>query len=370
MRIVITGADGFIGRNLALRLGELGYLEIVPITLESTRADLLAALSGAGFVFHLAGVNRPKDVTEFATGNTGVTEELCDALVEVDCAAPVVLSSSTQAALDNPYGLSKRAAEDALLQYGARTATLVYLFRLTNVFGKWAQPNYNSAVATFCHNIARGLDISINDPSAALRLVYVDDVVSAFVELLAEPRRAGGFVEAGPEYETTVGEVAQTLRGFAGSRASMLTDRVGSGLVRALYSTYLSYLLPESFAYAVPRHTDPRGEFVEMLKTLDCGQFSYFTAPPGITRGEHYHHSKAEKFLVIRGTARFGFRQVVTGERHDLVVKGGEARIVETVPGWTHNVTNIGDDEMIVMLWANEIFDPRRPDTFAMKVNP
>ena len=150
----------------------------------------------------------------------------------------------------------------------------------------------------------------------------------------------------------------------------MLTDRVGSGLVRALYSTYLSYLLPESFAYAVPRHTDPRGEFVEMLKTLDCGQFSYFTAPPGITRGEHYHHSKAEKFLVIRGTARFGFRQVVTGERHDLVVKGGEARIVETVPGWTHNVTNIGDDEMIVMLWANEIFDPRRPDTFAMKVNP
>lgn len=369
MRIVITGADGFIGRNLCVRLGELGYTHVVGITLESSHDDLLAALSGAGFVFHLAGVNRPKDISEFATGNGGFTEELCAALEKVRCAAPVVLSSSTQAELDNPYGLSKRAAEDALLQHAARCGSPVHLFRLTNVFGKWAQPNYNSAVATFCHNIARGLEIKINDPAAPLRLVYVDDVLEAFIALLSSQGAPGGFVEAGPEYETTVGELAQTLRSFAASRASMLTPRVGSGLVRALYATYLSYLPPESFVYTVPVHGDPRGVFVEMLKTPDCGQFSYFTAHPGITRGEHYHHSKTEKFLVIKGTAQFGFRHITTGERFELVTKGGEARIVETVPGWTHNITNVGDDEMIVMLWANEIFDQKKPDTIAMKVN-
>ncbi len=368
MRIVITGADGFIGRNLSVRLGEQGFTDVVGITLESSSDDLRAALQGAGFVFHLAGINRPKDVSEFATGNAAFTETVCELLAAADNKAPVVLSSSTQAALDNPYGLSKRAAEDALLKHAAASGAPVYLFRLTNVFGKWAQPNYNSAVATFCHNTARGGEISINDPAAALRLVYVDDVVEAFIGLLNKPETPSGFVEAGPEYETTVGEVAEMVRGFAASRASMLTPRVGLGLVRALYSTYLSYLPPESFAYEVPRHGDPRGVFVEMLKTPDCGQFSYFTAHPGITRGEHYHHSKTEKFLVIKGTAHFGFRHITTGERYELVTKGGEARIVETVPGWTHNITNIGDDEMIVMLWANEIFDQKKPDTFACPV--
>ncbi|MBK8317249.1 MAG: NAD-dependent epimerase/dehydratase family protein [Betaproteobacteria bacterium] len=368
MRIVITGADGFIGRNLSVRLGEQGFSDVVGITLESSSDDLRAALQGAGFVFHLAGINRPKDVSEFATGNAAFTETVCELLAAAGNKAPVVLSSSTQAALDNPYGLSKRAAEDALLKHSAASGAPVYLFRLTNVFGKWAQPNYNSAVATFCHNTARGGEISINDPAAALRLVYVDDVVEAFIGLLNKPETPSGFVEAGPEYETTVGEVAEMVRGFAASRASMLTPRVGLGLVRALYSTYLSYLPPESFAYEVPRHGDPRGVFVEMLKTPDCGQFSYFTAHPGITRGEHYHHSKTEKFLVIKGTAHFGFRHITTGERYELVTKGGEARIVETVPGWTHNITNIGDDEMIVMLWANEIFDQKKPDTFACPV--
>lgn len=370
MRIVITGADGFIGRNLAVRLGELGYTDVVGITRDTSSEALHAALKGAGFVFHLAGVNRPKDVSEFTTGNAGFTEALCTALQTAECRAPVVFASSTQAAQDNPYGQSKRAAEHALLHHGARNGTPVYLFRLTNVFGKWARPNYNSAVATFCYNIARGLDISVNDPDAPLHLVYVDDVVEAFVNLLSAPAALSGFIEVGPIYQTTVGGLAETVRGFAKSRTSMVTLRVGTGLTRALYSTYLSNLPPESFAYEVPRHGDPRGVFVEMLKTPDCGQFSYFTAHPGITRGEHYHHSKTEKFLVIKGTAHFGFRHITTGERHELVTKGGEGCIVETVPGWTHNITNIGDDELIVMLWANEIFDPQKPDTFAMKVNP
>ena len=370
MRIVITGADGFIGRNLDVRLGELGYADIARITRHSSAEDLEAALKEAEFVFHLAGVNRPKDVSEFVSGNAGLTETVCALLAGSGNKAPVVLSSSTQAGLDNSYGHSKRAAEEAVFNHGERTGAPVYVFRLTNVFGKWSKPNYNSAVATFCHNIARGMEIRVNDPAAALRLVYIDDVVEAFVALLRTPPRAAGFVEAGPEYETTVGYVADTIRGFPASRKSLITDRVGTGLVRALYSTYLSFLPPEQFFYDVARHGDARGVFVEMLKTPDCGQFSYFTSHPGVTRGEHYHHTKTEKFMVLKGTAHFGFRHVVTGEFHELVTRGGEGRIVETVPGWTHNITNIGDDEMIVMLWANEIFDRAKPDTVGRKVNP
>ncbi len=370
MRIIVTGADGFIGKNLRVRLRELGHTDVVGLTRASSPDALATALQSADFVFHLAGVNRPQDPAEFTTGNVGVTQTLCDALAASGRRVPVVYASSTQAALDNPYGRSKKAAEDALLACARITGSPVQLFRLTNVFGKWCRPNYNSGVATFCHNIARGLPVTVNDAAARLQLVYIDDVVEAFVRLLAAPPAESGFVEAAPVYTTTVGEVVQALQGFAASRASLLTDRVGTGFVRALYSTYVSHLPPESFDYAVPRHTDPRGEFVEMLKTPDCGQFSYFTAGPGITRGEHYHHSKTEKFLVIRGTAHFGFRHIETGQLHEVVTRGGEARIVETVPGWTHNITNIGEDEMIVMLWANEIFDRERPDTVAMKVKP
>ena len=370
MRIVVTGADGFIGQNLRVRLRELGHADVRCIIRATTAEQLREAVQGADFVFHLAGINRPTDPAEFATGNAGFTETLCAALADASCAAPVAFASSSQAGLDNAYGRSKRAAEDALLRHRDACGAPVHLFRLPNVFGKWCRPNYNSAVATFCHNIARGLPITVNDPAAALRLVYVDDVVSAFTDLLARPDAAGGFMDAEPVYETTVGELAVTLRGFAESRSSLVTPRVGTGLVRALYSTYVSTLPADSFAYQVPLHGDARGVFVEMLKTPDCGQFSYFTAHPGITRGEHYHHSKTEKFLVIKGTAHFGFRHVVSGEAHEIMTRGGEGRIVETVPGWTHNITNIGDDELIVMLWANEIFDREQPDTVAMKVKP
>ena len=369
MRIIVTGADGFIGKNLRVRLRELGHTDVVSITRASDAAELSAALADADFVFHLAGVNRPKDLGEFATGNSGFTKTLCNVLAASGRRVPVVYASSTQAQLDNPYGRSKKDAEDALLECARATGAPVHLFRLTNVFGKWCRPNYNSGVATFCHNITRGLAVTVNDPSAALQLVYVDDVVEAFTRLLASPHAESGFFEAGPVYATTVGELVHTLQGFAQSRESLLTPRVGTGFVRALYSTYVSHLPPASFDYSVPRHVDPRGEFVEMLKTPDCGQFSYFTAHPGITRGEHYHHTKTEKFLVIRGTAHFGFRHIETGELHEVVSRGGEARIVETVPGWTHNITNIGDDELIVMLWANEVFDREHPDTVALKVN-
>ncbi|MFC4930071.1 UDP-2-acetamido-2,6-beta-L-arabino-hexul-4-ose reductase [Massilia sp. GCM10023247] len=370
MRIVITGADGFIGKNLGVRLAELGHKDVVGITRATPETALQDALRTADFVFHVAGVNRPLDPSEFADGNAGLTATVCTALAAAGRKATVVLTSSTQATSDNPYGASKLGAEDAVRTYATATGAVAHVFRLPNVFGKWARPNYNSAVATFCHNIARGLDISVRDPAAPLHLVYIDDVLKAFVACL--PTESAPAPAATPQlepvYNTTVGEVAEALRGFASSRTSLVSPRVGTGLTRALYSTYISYLPPELFAYEVPMYTDPRGTFVEMLKTPDCGQFSFFTAAPGVTRGEHYHHTKTEKFLVIRGTAHFGFRQIATGEYYELTSSGAKAEIVETVPGWTHNITNVGEDELIVMLWANEIFDRQNPDTIAMKV--
>ena len=371
MKVLITGADGFIGRNLRQHLAERRDVELVCFTRHQALDELPRAAEGVEFAIHLAGVNRPQDPQEFITGNRDLTVAVLRALETANGPAariPFVLSSSIQAARDNPYGASKRAAEEAVADYAARTGAAGHVFRLPNVFGKWCRPNYNSAVATFCHNVAREIPITVNDPAAEVRLVHVDDVVTRFLGLLDGTDAAvdaDGFVTVGPEYTVTVGALARLIEGFHGSRATLLTDRVGSGFLRALHSTYLSYLPPASFSYEVPRHGDARGVFVEMLKTPDCGQFSYFTAHPGITRGGHYHHTKTEKFLVIKGRARFKFRHVQTDETHELVTSGDVAEVVETVPGWTHDITNIGDDELVVMLWANEVFDRERPDTFA-----
>ena len=368
MRIVITGADGFIGKNLQLRLAELGHADVVGITRATPPQAVQQALAAASFVFHLAGINRPQDPAEFATGNAGLTQAVCEALVAAKNRVPMLLASSTQALHDTPYGRSKLAAEAAVRGYGAATGATVHVIRLPNVFGKWCKPNYNSAVATFCHNIARDLPIQVNDPAASVTVVYVDDVIERCVQLMDGADAAvglDGFATVAPQYTTTVGELARQIQVFKDSRNTLVTERVGTGLVRALYATYVSYLPVESFTYTVPQYADPRGMFAEMLKTPDCGQFSFFTAHPGITRGGHYHHSKTEKFLVIKGQARFKFRHMQTGQVHELLTTGDKSEIVETVPGWTHDITNIGADEMIVMLWANEVFDRARPDTFA-----
>ena len=372
MRVLITGANGFVGRNLQLFLAERKDIEVVCFTREHAPAQLPDLLRGVDFVFHLAGVNRPQDPLEFVAGNSDLTTALVTA-VEAEMRAsrkkvPIVYTSSIQAAYDNPYGTSKRVAETALQAFALRTGASAHVFRLPNVFGKWCKPNYNSVVATFCHNIARDLPIQINNPVAPLTLVYVDDVIGRFFQLLsgAEPSvDAEGFATVAPQFTTTVGELARLIQSFRDSRNTLMTERVGTGLVRALYATYVSYLPVASFTYRVPQHGDPRGVFVEMLKTPDCGQFSFFTAHPGITRGGHYHHSKTEKFLVIKGEARFRFRHMQTGETHELVTSGAWAEIVETVPGWTHDITNIGSEEMVVMLWANEVFDRSKPDTYA-----
>lgn len=372
MRVLITGANGFLGQNLRLRLRERHDLQILCYTRDHQTVDLHQLLDGVDFVFHLAGVNRPQDPKEFILGNTELTISLCRAVVDTarkTCKTiPILYTSSTQASLDTLYGSSKREAEQALIIAGGDPLVPVHVFRLPNVFGKWCRPNYNSVVATFCYNLARGRPIQVNDPEAALTLVYIDDVMESFEQVMdgAVPvAGADGFASVQPQYLTTVGELARLIRAFQGSRETLVMERVGSGLVRALYATYVSYLPVEAFAYDLPQHADQRGVFVELIKTLDSGQFSFFTLHPGATRGGHYHQSKTEKFLVIRGTALFRFRHMGTGQTHELRTFGGRPQLVETVPGWTHDITNTGSEEVVVMLWANEIFDRTRPDTYS-----
>lgn len=368
MRVLVTGARGFIGRNLLVRLMESDAIQVTQFNRGDNIDGLPALVADADKIIHLAGENRPTDVNDFERNNAELTRLLCNAVVSANRAIPIFLASSIQAEGSTPYGLSKRQAESAIRALNEKTGNPARIFRLPNIFGKWSRPNYNSAVATFCFNIARGIPIKINDSESKINLVYIDDLCSEIMSFLSS--ECFGVAEASvtPEYKITVGELADQLEAFRDSRYNLVTERVGEGLIRALYSTYVSFLPAQNFCYTIKRHSDPRGVFVEMLKTPDCGQFSFFTAHPGVTRGGHYHHSKTEKFLVIKGCARFGFRHVVTNETHEIYSTDEESKVIETVPGWTHDITNIGDDELIVMLWANEIFDHKRPDTIASRV--
>lgn len=372
MKVLITGANGFIGRNLQIRLRERNDVQVLCYTRNHQTVNLPGLLEGVDFVFHLAGVNRPKDAKEFTIGNAYFTIDLCDAVKDaarkMSKPIPILYTSTTQSSLNNPYGRSKREAEEVLAAIGRDPLVPVHVFRLPNVFGKWCRPNYNSVIATFCHNIARDLPIQINDPHAPLTLVYIDDVIDSFLHVMdgtTPMHGTDGYSTVKPEYATTVGELARLILAFRKCRDSLIMERVGGGLARALYATYVSYLPVEAFAYDLPQHTDNRGTFVEILKTLDSGQISFFTAHAGVTRGGHYHHSKTEKFIVIRGEALFRFRHMETGQTHELQTSGDRPQVVETVPGWTHDITNTGPQELVVMLWANEIFDRTRTDTYS-----
>jgi UDP-2-acetamido-2,6-beta-L-arabino-hexul-4-ose reductase len=375
-RVLVTGANGFIGKNLVVRLRELPRFAVAEFVRGDDVAALPQLLAQADAVVHLAGENRPADPNAFAQVNTGLTVAICQAIAAQVAGGgrrvPLVLASSTQAERDNPYGQSKLAAEKAVQTLARDVGNPAVVFRLPGVFGKWCKPNYNSVVATFCHNIARGLPIQISDPAASLQLAYVDDVVTALVAAVdaALVDDAQGVTQGvvSPVYQTTLGELAAQIQAFGDCRTSLMSERVGTGLVRALYATYVSYLPNERFAYDVSQHEDPRGVFVEMLKTPDSGQFSYFTAHPCITRGGHYHHTKTEKFLVIKGTGLFRFRHLLTDERFELTTSGDKPQVVDTIPGWVHDITNVGDDEMVVMLWANEVFDRANPDTVASPI--
>lgn len=372
MKVLITGSDGFIGKNLSLRLRELKDVAVLTFSRKQNEQALSALLQEVDFVFHLAGINRPQNPEEFVVGNIELTRLLASNISEIaektGKRIPVLFSSSIHAVADTDYGRSKCEAENELLTLSKNNGVPVFICRLPGVFGKWAKPNYNSVVATFCHNLANDIPISINDPNHIVKLVYIDDVINTFISAMQDKDielAESGFLDIQPEYHPTLGELAATLKSFIHGRETLITERVGHGFIGSLYSTYVSYLPKDKFSYSIPEHKDPRGRFVEVIKTPDSGQVSYFTAFPGVTRGGHYHHSKTEKFLVIKGTARFRFRHLITDECYELTTNDQQAQIVETIPGWSHDVTNIGTDEMIAIVWANENFDPKKPDTIS-----
>jgi len=368
LKVLVTGADGFLGKNLCVKLEEKN-IQVLKFLRDSELNFLEECVFRADAIIHLAGENRPEDPRAFEIVNVGLTNILCDLVSKDKKNIPFVFASSIQAGLDNAYGHSKSSAEQSLVNLSDKLDINLAIYRLPGVFGKWCKPNYNSVVATFCHNLANGLPIKINDPTIKLKLVYVDDVVDSFVNFVLSPNPYSDvYCDINNEYEISLGGLADQIRSFKNVKENLVTDDVGAGLTRALYSTYLSYLPASEFSYEVPKYGDERGDFVEMLKTKNSGQFSYFTAHPGVTRGGHYHHSKTEKFLVVRGDAKFKFKNIVTHEQHVLIVSGEKPEVVDTVPGWSHDITNIGDTELVVMLWANEIFGRDRPDTYAMRL--
>lgn len=368
MRVLITGSRGFIGKNLAVALSERPGFDVVRFDRDDARESLLEKVTAVDAVVHLAGVNRPPDPAQFEVCNVGLTRDLCAAIGRVGRPIPFLLASSSQAECEGAYGRSKRAAERVAEELSLRTGSPVVIYRLANVFGKWCRPDYNSVVATFCHNIARNLPIRIDDPATQLRLIHVDDVITEFLAALTMPTASLRWGTVTPAYETTLAQLAEQILAFKNCRQDLLIERVGTGLVRALYATYVSYLPTADFAYGLPSYSDERGVFVEMLKTTDSGQFSFFTARPGVTRGGHYHHAKTEKFLVIKGSARFRFRNILNDDRYEIDVSCHQPTVVESIPGWAHDITNTGTDELVVMLWANEIFDRDCPDTISCPV--
>ena len=368
--ILITGAGGFIGKNLVATLKTAGYTDLMLFERDDTPETLAEYAARAGFVYHLAGINRPKDPSEFYAGNAGLTETLLNLLDKAGNKAPVLVTSSTQAALDNDYGKSKAQAEQAIFAHGKATGAPVYVFRLPGVFGKWCRPNYNSVVATFCHNSANGLPLSVRDPEYRLPLVYIDDVVASFVAALdGNCTREGDYCVVPVVHETTLGHLAETIEGFAKNRETLdVPDQTPGSLEQKLYSTWLSYLPADRFSYPLNMHCDNRGSFTEFLHTPAHGQVSINISKPGIVKGNHWHHSKNEKFLVVKGTGVIRFRALDSTEVIEYHVSGDKLEVVDIPTGYTHNIENVGQDDMVTVMWANEVFDPDHPDTFFLPV--
>ena len=368
MKVLVTGAKGFIGRNLVTTLMQNEDLDIIEIDIDNTVEELKEATLISDFIFHLAGINRPKDEKEFFEGNTGVTETIIDVLSKNQKQTPILITSSIQADLDNAYGQSKRAAEEALKQYANNTGANVYIYRLPNVFGKWCRPNYNSAVATFCHKIARDEEIWVNDRNISLNLVYIDDVVRCFMETMQNRPQISDYLEVTPVHPTTLGEIVDLLNFFKESRTTRQVPKLDSPLEKKLYSTYLSYLPGHQFSYPLHMNVDQRGSFTEFIKTPDRGQVSVNISKPGITKGNHWHNTKNEKFLVVSGTGVIRFRKVDTEEVLEYFVSGEKLEVVDIPVGYTHNIENLGTTDMVTIMWCNECFDPEKPDTIYMEV--
>lgn len=382
MKILVTGAKGFVGKNLIATLNNIrtgkdksfGLSEDITIyeyDIDSNPVLLDAYCTDCDFVFNLAGVNRPKDQKEFMEGNFGFASTLLDTLKKHGNNCPIMISSSIQAELDNPYGQSKKAGEDLIFSYGGETGAQVYVYRFPNVFGKWCRPNYNSAVATFCNNIANDLPIQVNNPSVTMRLVYIDDVVAELILALQGQAHKDekGYCHVPVVHEVKLGEIVDLLYSFKKSREDRsVPDMTAGGFSKKLYATYLSYLPTDKFSYPLKMNVDERGSFTEILRTADRGQFSVNISRPGITKGNHWHHTKNEKFVVVSGKGLIQFRKIDGDEVIDYHVSGDEIQVVDIPTGYTHNIINEGDTDLVTFMWCNECFDPEHPDTYFLEV--
>lgn len=369
MNILVTGAHGFIGKNLISELKSRGYKHIFEVTRNTDPSLLEHYADECDFVFHLAGVNRPDNEQEFFWGNADFTARLADRLRMSGRSVPVLMSSSIQAERDHAYGRSKKEGESSLFKYGAESGAEVYVYRLPNVFGKWSRPYYNSVVATFCHNIARELDIQIHDPDVELQLCYIDDVVDEFIRAMeGNAAKKDDFCSVPVVHSIKLGSLAKLLYSFKESRTTLNLPNLGEPLNKKLYSTYLSFLPESQFAYDLKMHTDQRGSFTEFIRTPERGQVSVNVSKPGITKGNHWHHTKNEKFLVVSGEGLIRFRKIDSEDIIEYRVSGTKLQVVDIPVGYTHSIVNVGDSDMVTVMWANECYDPERPDTFFLEV--
>lgn len=364
--ILITGSEGFVGKNLKLSIERaFPEINILQFSKLNNEFDLEEYINSSDLIFHLAGSNRPPNVEEFYDVNEKLTQKICNLIIKSQKNIPIIFSSSIQAKENNDYGKSKLAAEKLLLELSKRNNSNVYIYRLTNLFGKWCKPNYNSVVATFCYNIIRDIDIRVDDPKTIIELTYIDDVIDEFLNIISSSQKMEYPIYISKTYKISLEELVTLIKDIKSNRNEHIVDGVGKGFRRALYATYLSYLNPKHFISNLKTNNDERGNFVEMVKTIDSGQVSFFSAYPGVTRGSHFHHTKNEKFLVIAGNAKFRFKNMNNKEEYyEFIVDGNNPQVIETIPGWAHDITNIGESTMLVMLWANEIFDEKSPDTF------
>lgn len=369
MKILVTGAKGFIGKNLIAELKNRKYMDIFEYDRDTDPLLLDEYCKNADFVFHLAGVNRPKEESEFMEGNFGFTSKLLYTLKKYNNACPVMFSSSIHAILDNPYGRSKKAGEELIFNYGEETGAKVFVYRFPNIFGKWCRPNYNSAIATFCYNIARDLPITVNDPEVIMNLVYIDDVVKELINALeGKENRKEKFCEVPVVYTVKLGKIVDLICSFKKSREELTIPDLSDEFTKKLYSTYLSYLPEDRFSYELKMNTDNRGSFTEFIRTIDRGQVSVNISKPGIIKGNHWHHTKVEKFLVVSGRGVIRFRKIDSDEIIEYYVSGDKLQVIDIPPGYTHNIENLGNTDMVTIMWANEPFDLEKPDTYCLEV--
>jgi len=370
MKILVTGAKGFIGKNMVAELRNRGCQDILEYDIDTKEELLCDYARECDFVFHLAGINRPQLEEEFMQGNFGFTSLLLNKLKQYKNKCPIMMSSSIQAELDNLYGLSKKAGEELLLEYSKETGANAYVYRFPNVFGKWCRPNYNSAVATFCHNIANDLPIKINDRSTVMNLVYIDDLLEELMNALGgkASTESNGYCYVPVSYKITLGEIADLIYSFKESRNNLEIPDMENGFTKKLYSTYLSYLPKDKFNYPLKMNTDNRGSFTEIIRTKERGQFSVNVTKPGTTKGNHWHHTKNEKFLVVSGKGTIRFRKIDSDEIIEYQVDGEKMEAVDIPPGYTHNITNTGERDLITFMWVNEPYTPEKPDTYFLEV--